>query len=233
MKEQNRNTKKKNKRKQGRRQNYCIKMSAAYKPYKDEDSLDSVQNLEEEILNWSDHEPSSIRIYEKTTEELPFAINRKYSLVCIMIGFVCAFIGYLFGYLGHSHPNQCILFGSNFDTSLNITDKIITAIDSGSIEKFVHEFSSKLRIPGSQDDINLSHKVKNYFTQHNFDKVKVQEKNVVISIPDEHEPNFISIIDTSQNLTIYSSLSDPIEDDSQPFPYCAYSPAGDVTVSFN
>ena len=76
-------------------------------------------------------------------------------------------------------------------------------------------------------------KVKNYFTQHNFDKVKVQEKNVVISIPDEHEPNFISIIDTSQNLTIYSSLSDPIEDDSQPFPYCAYSPAGDVTVSFN
>ena len=206
-------------------------MSAAYRPYKDEDSLDNVQNLEEEILNWSDHEPCSIQIYEKTTEELPFSSNRKYLLICLGVGLISSFFGYLLGCFSHSHPNQCIPSHSNHPSTLNICDKLINSIQSESIEKFVQEFSSQPRIPGSQIDFDLSQKIKNYFTQHLLDKIKIEKAHVLLSLPDDKEQNSVSIIDSTHKTTIYSSITDPLEDHTQPFSYCAYSPAADVTVN--
>lgn len=58
-------------------------------------------------IGWHDHEPD-IQIYEKTTEEMPFADRRRSLFWVISLSAMVGAIGFLIGYFSHTTHSECI-----------------------------------------------------------------------------------------------------------------------------
>lgn len=207
-------------------------MAAQYRPYRDDDGSDSI---DQEQLNWSDHEPAgSLQIYEKTTyEDIRFlGSNRKTVCIVISIAFVGIFFGFLSGYYVRASQDQLHngKDGSFMYIDATIKDKIFERISPSTIKQLVEEYSSSPRIPGSRFDQDLVRKIEQYFTSHRLDKVEVKNYSVLLSFPDETNPNYVEIIqkkgDTKR--VVLSNRNNETKD----APFAAYSPVADITVSF-
>ena len=210
-------------------------MAAQYRPYRDEDGSD---HLDQEQLNWSDHETpaGSLQIYEKTTyEDIKFlGNNRKTLYTAVSVIFLSIFFGFLAGYCirasqDHVHHLEADPVRSE-DTT--IRDKVLERISASAIKKRVEEYSGSARIPGSSFDQQLVTEIVQHFKAHNLDRVQVKNYSVLLSLPDANNPNFVEVVQTKgAKRSILSSLTLTNETKSDPF--CAYSPSGDVTVSFS
>jgi hypothetical protein len=64
--------------------------------------------LDNDHLAWSDHEPGTIQIYEKTTEDLPFTSNRRFMFGVIMLSVLTLLTGFLIGYFAHTQHSECV-----------------------------------------------------------------------------------------------------------------------------
>ena len=212
-------------------------MAAAYRPYKDEDSCDNLNVLDDDGLNWPDNEPASLQIYERTTEDLPFPSNRRYLIACLGLALISMFIGLMIGYFAHSSHNECI---PNYVVSLHsvrhedpsMSEKLLNSINVNNLEKLVQEFSEEPRIPGSPRDRYLISKIQNYFLDASFDKVKIHNYTVLLSLPDETQPNSIQIININNKQVSFDSLDTTKLDGKQVHPYSAFSPSADLQVIF-
>ncbi|RWS12811.1 N-acetylated-alpha-linked acidic dipeptidase 2-like protein [Dinothrombium tinctorium] len=205
-------------------------MSAQYRPYRDEDSCDGVEN---DHLNWNDNEPGSVQIYEKTTEDLPFKSNRRFILSALGVISISIVIGFIIGYFSHSQhttciPNISVALHSTKNENLRIRQRIIDNVRSSRIEAFVEEFSSEPRLPGSARDLYLIKRIQDEFRRNSFDKVETKNYSVLLSLPDEENPNFVEIIDSTDRKPLFSSLNKVQNDKNKWSPFCAYSPKGDV-----
>ncbi|XP_074600675.1 N-acetylated-alpha-linked acidic dipeptidase 2-like isoform X2 [Brevipalpus obovatus] len=202
-------------------------MSAAYRPYKDEDSCDNLNSLEDEGLTWPDHEPSSLQIYERTTEDLHFPTKRRYLFTCLGCLAFSFLIGFLLGFFGHSSHDDCV---PNLAVSLaavrhedfSIRDKLMNAVDSGKIEEVVAEFSSEPRVPGSSRDLFLIEKIIRHFKDSSFDQIKVENYTVPLSLPVNSDPNFVEVVDRDES-KIFSSLDETKMANFSVPPFSAYS----------
>lgn len=209
-------------------------MAAQYKPYRDDDGSDT---LDQEQLNWSDHEPAgSLQIYEKTTyEDIKFlGSNRKTLYVIISVLFIAIFFGFLAGYCiraSQDHVHQ-VRDDSLMYEDITIKDKILERISNAAIKKLVEEYSQSARIPGSKFDQKLVGHIVENFKGHNLDKVVVKNYSVLLSFPDENNPNYIEVVQTKSDKKriIFSSLT--ATNETKDAPFAAFSPSGDVTVSF-
>lgn len=207
-------------------------MAAQYKPYRDDDGSDT---LDQEQLNWSDHEPAgSLQIYEKTTyEDIKFlGSNRKTLYIIVSIVFIAVFFGFLAGYClrasqDHVHQERDSSF---MHEDISIKDKILERISAAAIKKLVVEYSQFARIPGSKFDQELVGHIVEHFKGHNLDKVVVKNYSVLLSFPDENNPNYIEVVQSKSDKkrVVFSSLN---SNETKDVPFAAYSPAGDVTVS--
>lgn len=213
-------------------------MAAQYKPYRDDDRSD---NLDQEQLNWSDHEPTgSLQIYEKTTyEDIKFlGSNRKTLYVLLSVVFAAVFFGFLAGYCiraSQDHVHQ-VRDDSLLHEDITIKNKILERISAAAIKKLVVEYSQSARIPGSKFDQELVGQIVEHFKRHNLDKVVVKNYSVLLSFPDDKNPNYIEVVQTNNSSdkkkrVVFSSLTSTNETKDAPF--AAYSPSGDVTVSFS
>lgn len=221
-------------------------MSAAYRPYRDEEASDGQDN---ERLNWSGsegHEPRSLQIYEKTTEDLPSFVNSRkqflYTLLSVIL--ISVVLGFIMGYFSHTHsdcvPVVSVALHSVRDEDPRIRPRILEMIDADAIKVGVEEFSREPRVPGSKYDLRMVQKVADFFRSHNLDRVEIKNYSVLLSLPDELQPNYVEVIESnhpSEHRVIFSSLN-PLNNtknhpvDSSFHAYSAYSPAGDVAVSF-
>lgn len=114
------------------------------------------------------------------------------------------------------------------DEDPTIRSKLLNRINAENIRKTVREFSSESHRAGSQNDLNLALRVKQFFIDYNFDKTEIKDYSVLLSVTDDKEPNYFELIDEMSNKTIYSSLSS----DSLNNSFCAYSQNIDIKVSF-
>jgi len=213
-------------------------MSAQYRPYRDEEGSDGLDN---ERLNWSDHEPGSIQIYEKTTEELPFHATRRAALGTIGLALICLLSGFLIGYISHLQHSECVpsmsvSLNSVKEADPNIRNRLLSMISADSIRSIVREFSREPRIPGTQIDFKLAKQVADFFHAHNLDKVEIKNYSVLLSLPDENKPNSVEIHrrdSGSDFLKVYSTLPSPTVEKVKNYasPYSAYSPDAEVIVS--
>lgn len=141
-------------------------MAAQYRPYRDEEGLDG---LDSEQLAWSDHEPGTIQIYEKTTEplQLQFRQNKRMMLGTIGLGVLACLLGFLVGYFAHSRhsdcvPNLAVALHSVRDENPFVRKKILDKVDADSIASVVRGFASHPRVAGSQNDLILAKQVAKY-----------------------------------------------------------------------
>ncbi|XP_015789209.1 N-acetylated-alpha-linked acidic dipeptidase-like protein [Tetranychus urticae] len=208
-------------------------MAAAYRPYKDEDSFDNLNALDDDGLNWPDNEPASLQIYERTTEDLPFPSNRRYLIACLGLAIMSMFIGLMIGYFAHSSHDECI---PNYVVSLHsvrqedptISSKLLNSIDVANLESLVREFSKEPRVPGSARDQYLVSFIQKYFLDASFDKVSILNYTALLSLPDEINPNLIQIINEDTKQVVFNSSEGLKLDPKQIHPFSAYSPNIDL-----
>ncbi len=117
------------------------------------------------------------------------------------------------------------------DENPSIRAKILRNINSDTIKSVVREFSKEPHMAGSQNDLKLAIQVKDFLHAHNFDKIQMKNYSVLLSLPDNENPNFIELIDESDNKTIYSSLNNNTKQGNHQNAFCAYSPAADLMVN--
>lgn len=190
-------------------------MSAQYRPYRDEESVDGLEAA------WSDNEPGSIQIYEKTTEEIPFNGNNNRTLL-LRIAFVTTvgILGFLLGFFAHFHPPNNISppntgvkpsdapliqdFESNFASEdPTIKDKIRNRIDSNNILGLIKKYETDDRLPGSDANKQLAQEIENSFKQYKFDHVTNVENSFLTMMP--KKKTVVKLLD-KQNKTIYSNV---------------------------
>ena len=66
-----------------------------------------MDGTETEHIGWPDHEPG-IQIYEKTTEDVPFARRRKSLLLMAGVTFIISAICFLFGFFIRDTHSNCV-----------------------------------------------------------------------------------------------------------------------------
>src|SRR5699024_3241945 len=69
---------------------------------------DCVDGTESEHIGWHDHHEPGVQIYEKTTEEIPFARRRRSLLVTVLLSILVGSICFLVGFFSHSSHSECI-----------------------------------------------------------------------------------------------------------------------------
>lgn len=199
-------------------------MSAQYRPYRDE------EGLEGDNINWSDQEPGTVQIYEKTRDETCSVSTRTLVIGGIGIGLLGALLGLLIGYFAHYEHSSCVpslavALNSVRDEDVTIRSKIMNLVDSERIKENIRTFSSHPHIAGSTSDYDLAEVVKNKFRDNGLDKIVTYDYKTLLSYPNCENPNKIAVVDSDEkDLHIIQKK----ECEEGIAPYNAYAPQGKI-----
>lgn len=197
-------------------------MSAQYRPYRDEESVDGM-----EATSWTDNEPGSIQIYEKTTEELPFSsANRKTLWVQLALYFVTGILGFLLGYFGPFHQKDFLtnleeserIFSEQLDLyeDPTIKDKLLNQIDGRNILSLLETYNDTNRIPGSDSDLEFATKIHNSFNEFGLDPITTTNYTFKTMLP--KKASVVKLLN-KENKTLYSNIEHEFyaHEDMRPF----------------
>lgn len=231
-------------------------MSAQYRPYRDEESVDGID------ATWSDNEPGSIQIYEKTTEELPFNSNQNRPLwTQIALFATVGLLGFCLGFFAPFHPDP-IVFNNNGNSTngsfapmspsslpssssignetknaleflfhqedSTIKDKLLSRIKGDNIMKLFKEYDNTDRIPGSRQERKLAQYVESVFREQNFDHIKNRNLNFKTMLPDK--VTLVSVLN-KDGKTIYSNLDNEKYPHDQIRPFLPLSQANATIIT--
>lgn len=199
-------------------------MSAAYRPYRDEESVDGLEST-----SWTDHEPGTIQIYEKTTEELPFGPSSKRALwIQIALLVTVGLLGFLLGYYSPLVLNEKDLVSKDDDHHVHhhehpelfedptIKEKLLSKVDGRNILGMLNEYRDTNRIPGNSDDIRLAQHIEKSFSEYGLDHISIMNYTFATMLP--RKPSVIKLL-KEDNSTLYSNLLHEAypHDDMRPF----------------
>lgn len=201
-------------------------MSAQYRPYRDEESVDGL-----ETTSWSDNEPGSIQIYEKTTEEIPFnSANRRNLWIQVAFLVTVGLLGFLLGYFTPMHCGVHISSSSSETDSETlghlesyfahedptIMDKLMSKIDADNLLAILLEYQDSNRIPGSESDFNFAKHIQDSF--HKFELDEISSTNYTFKTMLPAKPSLVQLLDKSKQ-SIYSNMDQEqySHDDMRPF----------------
>lgn len=184
-------------------------MTAQYKPYRDEESVDGL-----ETTSWTDNEPGSIQIYEKTTEELPFnSVNKRSVWIHTAFYLATMILGFLLGYIMHFHPHepsagdggaQSLPVTNFFHEDPTIKDKLLAKIGGNNIRNTLNEFADIDRKPGSVGDHLFAAHVREEFIAAGLGPVIPMNYTFKTMLPTKH--SILHVLD-KDNKTIYTTNS--------------------------
>lgn len=212
-------------------------MSAQYRPYRDEESVEGLE------ATWSDNEPGSVQIYEKTTEELPFnSASKRFIWTQVALLSTVGILGFILGYFTPYHPAMSInapqtgqMYSNSFDSYFvqedeTIKDKLLSRISGDNILALLKDYQNTNRIPGSEYDQKLSKEIERNFKSFDLDHVSILENNFKIMIP--KKTSVIKLLDRD-NQTLYSNVKNEkyLHDDVRPF--LPLSQGNETTVTTN
>lgn len=205
-------------------------MSAQYRPYRDEESVDGL-----EATSWSDNEPGTIQIYEKTTEELPFnSVNKRALSIQIALLITIGVLGFCLGYFAPFHPtpittNAPSIPGADADSESlehfesyfshedpTIKEKLLGHVDGKYILALLTAYENTNRMPGSDNDHKFARHVLDLLKSYDLDHVTDSNYTFKTMLPSR--PTAIKLLDMD-NKTLYSNIDHEqyVHDDMRPF----------------
>lgn len=175
-------------------------MSAQYRPYRDEESVDGLE------ASWSDNDPGTVQIYEKTTEELPFnAANNRNLWLLVFYFTLIGVLGFILGlYTPFRTSNEMNTLEHSGSQSLiqhttiqDINDKLLSKIDEKRILQQIQDFyqNNKSRVPGSEYNIQVSQNVARRLNESGFINVQIHENSYKTMMPPDNLPASIELFD--------------------------------------
>lgn len=218
-------------------------MSAQYRPYRDEESVDGL-----EATSWSDNEPGTIQIYEKTTEELPFnSANKRALWIQIALLITIGILGFLLGYFAPFHPTVVnVPFGSSSSDSdadalehfesyfahedPTIKDKLLANIDGNNILSLLKAYNDTNRIPGSDSDHKFAQHVQESFQNFDFDRVTSTNYTFKTMLP--NKASVVKLL-SKDNRTLYSNVEHESYNHDDMRPFLPLSQANETVIVTN
>lgn len=104
-------------------------------------------------------------------------------------------------------------------------DEFLSKINPKILREQVKRFSKISRLAGSIDDWECAKQILKFFQSNRLEGATIKNYTTLLSLPNKTNPNFISILDSYDQVR-YTSVE---ELETHQF-YSPYSPAGDVTV---
>lgn len=222
-------------------------MSAQYRPYRDEESVDGL-----EATSWSDNEPGTIQIYEKTTEELPFnSANKRALWIQIALLITIGILGFLLGYFTPFHPTVAnVSFSPSSNTKSDaenlehfesyfshedptIKDKLLANIDGNNILSLLKAYNDTNRIPGSDSDHQFARHVQELFNSFEFDRVTSTNYTFKTMLPAINNGAPVVKLLDKDNRTLYSNIEHEVYNHNDMRPFLPLSQANETVIITN
>ncbi|XP_063807477.1 N-acetylated-alpha-linked acidic dipeptidase 2-like isoform X2 [Pseudophryne corroboree] len=150
---------------------------------------------------------------------------------CVVIGMSMAvlfLLGILVGWLiKPSYERE--------DVSVTVQDirkELISEMKAENIKAFLRDFTNKPHLAGTEQNLNLAKRIQAQWKSFGLDKAELVHYDVLLSYPNETNPNYVSIIDEHGVEIFNTSLSEPPPEGYENFtdivpPYNAFSAQGD------
>ncbi|MEE6473031.1 hypothetical protein FKM82_009821 [Ascaphus truei] len=148
-----------------------------------------------------------------------FFILASGAVVFILLGFI---IGWFAKPSGDMNPTQ---------THQNLRKTFWDEMKAENIKQFLHNFTRLPHLAGTERNFQLAKQIEAQWKNYGLDKVELAHYDILLSYPNDTNPNYISIIDENGNEVYNTSLSEPSPPgydnitDIVP-PYNAYSAQG-------
>ncbi|KAJ7409333.1 N-acetylated-alpha-linked acidic dipeptidase 2 [Willisornis vidua] len=139
----------------------------------------------------------------------------------------CFLLGFLTGWftkLTEKNPNSS-------DVDQNVRQKLVAEMKAENIRQFLRSFTKLPHLAGTGQNLLLAKQIQGQWKEFGLDSAELVHYDVLLSYPNEKQPNYISVIDDQGNEIFNTSLFEPPPQgyenvtDILP-PYNAYSSQG-------
>ncbi|XP_041879956.1 N-acetylated-alpha-linked acidic dipeptidase 2-like isoform X2 [Corvus kubaryi] len=127
----------------------------------------------------------------------------------------CFLLGFLTGWftkLTEKNPNSS-------DVRQNVRQKLVAEMKAENIRKFLRAFTKLPHLAGTEENLLLAKKIQGQWKEFGLDSAELVNYDVLLSYPNEKQPNYISVIDDQGNEG-YENVTDILP------PYNAFSAQG-------
>ncbi|XP_019142307.2 N-acetylated-alpha-linked acidic dipeptidase 2-like isoform X2 [Corvus cornix cornix] len=127
----------------------------------------------------------------------------------------CFLLGFLTGWftkLTEKNPNSS-------DVRQNVKQKLVAEMKAENIRKFLRSFTKLPHLAGTEENLLLAKKIQGQWKEFGLDSAELVNYDVLLSYPNEKQPNYISVIDDQGNEG-YENVTDILP------PYNAFSAQG-------
>ncbi|KAM9320565.1 putative N-acetylated-alpha-linked acidic dipeptidase [Gastrophryne carolinensis] len=140
------------------------------------------------------------------------------------VGFLL--LGFIIGWLAKSSGHS-----SAAPAARSMRKAFWEEMKADNIKLYLHNFTRVPHLAGTEENYRLAQQIQAQWKQYGLDKVELAHYDILLSYPNNTDPNYISIIDEHGNELYNTSLYEPIPEEYQNItdvvpPYNAYSAPG-------
>ncbi|KAK2512937.1 N-acetylated-alpha-linked acidic dipeptidase 2 [Columba guinea] len=134
---------------------------------------------------------------------------RSKSTLCAWLGcpglLGCFLLGFLAGWF--TKPNEK---NPDFsDVYQNVRQKLVAEMRAENIKQFLRSFTKLPHLAGTEQNLLLAKQIQGQWKEFGLDSAELAHYDVLLSYPNEKEPNYISVIDDEGNEIFNTSFFEP------------------------
>uniref|UniRef100_A0A8C5X3I8 N-acetylated alpha-linked acidic dipeptidase 2 n=1 Tax=Malurus cyaneus samueli TaxID=2593467 RepID=A0A8C5X3I8_9PASS len=95
------------------------------------------------------------------------------------------------------------------DVHQNVRQKLVAEMKAENIKKFLRLFTKSPHLAGTEQNLLLAKKIQGQWKEFGLDSAELVNYDVLLSYPNEKQPNYISVIDAQGNEVFNTSLFEP------------------------
>ncbi|XP_050796957.1 N-acetylated-alpha-linked acidic dipeptidase 2-like isoform X3 [Gopherus flavomarginatus] len=114
-------------------------------------------------------------------------------------------LGFLAGWL--MKPTKKIT--SSADAYQNVRQKLVAEMKAENIKQFLRSFTKFPHLAGTEQNLHLAKQIQAQWKEFGLDSAELVHYDVLLSYPNETQPNYVSIIDDQGNEIFNTSLFEP------------------------
>ncbi|XP_053312526.1 N-acetylated-alpha-linked acidic dipeptidase 2-like isoform X2 [Spea bombifrons] len=151
----------------------------------------------------------------------------KHTLIVVFLSLIVFFLlGILVGWLIKPLGARRAVF------TKSVRQQIVSEMKAENIKEFLRDFTRTPHLAGTERNLELAERIRSQWKEFGLDKVELVHYDVLLSYPNESNPNYISIIDQHGNEMFNTSLFETPPEGYENFtdivpPYNAFSAQGD------
>uniref|UniRef100_A0A0B7B352 Aminopeptidase NAALADL1 n=1 Tax=Arion vulgaris TaxID=1028688 RepID=A0A0B7B352_9EUPU len=155
--------------------------------------------------------------------------SKRFVVGAAVIGGLFFLVGILIGYFSHSRDSTSP--PEPQPERLNPTQFLLQNVNTSYLQNRLREFTAQPRLAGTEGGNELAKKIHSLWSASGLDDVHITSYNILLSFPNDSEPNKVQIVNKTSADVVFSSLAyepplPPDKNKSSVMNFNAYSPAG-------